>query len=190
MIVIDSKGEWIEYVIGQQNAMSLGNLANTLYGDSSIARTVMDHPYASGAAIGIGSGLTAYVASAGVTYGLTELGIIGTQANSINKETLNSINSNVTRITNTINDHLQTKDYTGFARDLSGNPVWSNSMQRYYNHYKEVMDARRGLVSGVQKLTNIMQNNKLDSKAINTVNQAINQANRHIEKIDQILKSH
>lgn len=85
IIFVDPDGNWWKaFFTGQQSWSSfqteLGQAAQQLYNDSSIARIIMDHPYASGAAIGVGSGLTAYGASTAITSGLTQLGIIGTQA--------------------------------------------------------------------------------------------------------------
>ena len=53
MRVVDAGGEWIEYIIGDQNAVSLGNWANNLYNSNSVASYAMDHPIQTGAAAGI-----------------------------------------------------------------------------------------------------------------------------------------
>lgn len=44
--------------------MNFWGAAQQLYNDSNIAKTAMDHPYATGAVLGVGSGLAAYGASA------------------------------------------------------------------------------------------------------------------------------
>jgi len=53
LVVVDANGEWIEYIIGQQNAVSLGNWGNNLYNNNSVARYAMDHPGQTGAVVGI-----------------------------------------------------------------------------------------------------------------------------------------
>ena len=45
LIAKDPNGKWIQYVVGQNNAVSLGNWANNQYQNSSAARFTMDHPY-------------------------------------------------------------------------------------------------------------------------------------------------
>jgi len=191
--MIDPNGEGLwDVVTGQQTwssyVVEIGQGAQTLYESSSVARTAMDHPVGTGVTVGLAAG-AGYSLPAGITYGLTELGILSTQADKINRNTINAVNSNLNKISNIINHHLQVKDYSGFIRDLSNRPVWSHVQQRYFQHYKEVMDARRGLTNTIQRLTNIAQNNKLDTKSLNAINNAINSASQHINKIDKILKS-
>lgn len=53
-----------------------GPAAEYLYNNSNLAKTMMDHPYATGAAIGVGTGLAAYGAVAGMTW----LGLIAPAA--------------------------------------------------------------------------------------------------------------
>ncbi|MBT4210076.1 MAG: hypothetical protein HOE19_04155 [Candidatus Komeilibacteria bacterium] len=55
----------------------LGQAANQLYNDSDTAKAIMDNPGKSSLAIGVGSGLAAYGSSAAITWGLTEVGLIG-----------------------------------------------------------------------------------------------------------------
>ena len=88
IILIDADGNWWKEVFtGKQSIadfrVEVGQAAQYMYDNNSVARTAMDHPYASGAAIGVGSGLAAYGASAAITSGLTQLGILGTQADKV-----------------------------------------------------------------------------------------------------------
>jgi hypothetical protein len=78
----DPTGETLwDVVTGQQSwgsyVVEIGDGANYLYNNNSVARVALDHPIGTGAVVGIGGGLAAYGASVGITYGLTELGLIG-----------------------------------------------------------------------------------------------------------------
>jgi RHS repeat-associated protein len=56
LIAIDPNGEWVEYIIGEKNTVALGNWANNLYDNNSVARYAMDHPYQTGAVMGVVGG--------------------------------------------------------------------------------------------------------------------------------------
>ncbi len=56
LIAIDSNGEWVEYIISERNTIKLGNWANNLYDNNSVARYAMDHPYQTGAVMGVVGG--------------------------------------------------------------------------------------------------------------------------------------
>jgi len=53
LTTIDSTGEWIEKIIGEQNTLALGNWANTLATNNSVAQYALDHPYQTGVASGL-----------------------------------------------------------------------------------------------------------------------------------------
>jgi len=101
-----------------------------------------------------------------------------------------SIDNAVNKIGNTVSDHLTKMDYAGFIRDLSKAPVWSNNLGRNFDHYDEVMSAYKGLQNNVSKLTRYLDNYNLDKKTVDSVNKAIDTAKSHIDRIDNILKSH
>ncbi len=60
--VINGRQSWSQYQV------ELGQTAETLYNNNGLAKTMMDHPYATGAAVGVGGGLAAYGAIAGMTW--------------------------------------------------------------------------------------------------------------------------
>lgn len=55
--VVDPGGEWIEYIIGERNAVSLGNWANNLHDNNAIAGYALDHPVQTGIAAGVLGGI-------------------------------------------------------------------------------------------------------------------------------------
>jgi RHS repeat-associated protein len=68
----DPNGRWYkEFITGQQSwpsfQLELGDAANQLAQNSSAWGFAFDHPYMTGAGVGVGSGLAAYGASAGLT---------------------------------------------------------------------------------------------------------------------------
>jgi RHS repeat-associated protein len=68
----DPNGRWYkEFITGQQSwpsfQLELGDAANQLAQNSSAWGFAFDHPYITGAGVGVGSGLAAYGASAGLT---------------------------------------------------------------------------------------------------------------------------
>ena len=68
ILYIDPNGEWFkEFFTGQQSwsdfSVEVGQVAQALYDSSSLAKTVMDHPVASGVVIGVASGGAAAVAT-------------------------------------------------------------------------------------------------------------------------------
>lgn len=84
VVLYDPNGEWFkEFLTGNQSYSDfreeIGQAANVMYNESAAWKTAMDHPYASGLAVGVGSGVAAYGASAGLTTLSTQyLGGIGT----------------------------------------------------------------------------------------------------------------
>ena len=56
LVAVDPNGEWVQYIIGEKNAVKLGNWAQRQYDNNSVARYAMDHPYQAGAVIGVAGG--------------------------------------------------------------------------------------------------------------------------------------
>ena len=121
-------------------------------------------------------------------YGHIDEGLDALKA--VDKTVGRSIDNAVNKIGNTVSDHLTKMDYAGFIRDLSKAPVWSKNLARNFDHYDEVMSAYKGLQNNVSKLTKYLDNYNLDKKTIDSVNKAIDTAKSHIDRIDNILKSH
>jgi RHS repeat-associated protein len=82
--IVDPDGQWFKEVLtGQQSwssfQLELGQAANQLSQDSAVWNAAISHPVAAGATIGVGSGLAAFGASAGLTALSTQyLGGLGT----------------------------------------------------------------------------------------------------------------
>jgi len=135
-----------------------------------------------------GGYLVAGLALPGGGYGHVDEGVSALKA--VDKTVSKSINNAVNKIGNTISDHLTKTDYAGFIRDLSKAPVWSDNLRRNFDHYDEVMSAYKGLQNNVSKLTRYLDNYNLDKKTVDTINKAIDTAKSHIDRIDNILRSH
>ncbi len=65
----DPNGKWFQdFLMGRQSwnsfSVEVGDAANYLYDNSGTWQTAMDHPYATGAVVGVAGGLTAAVAAA------------------------------------------------------------------------------------------------------------------------------
>lgn len=72
IILIDPDGNWWkELFTGQQSwsdfQVELGQAAQYMYDNNSVAKTAMDHPYATGAVVGVAGGAAAALASTGLT---------------------------------------------------------------------------------------------------------------------------
>ncbi len=101
-----------------------------------------------------------------------------------------SVSSNIGKINNIIRDHLTPKDYSGLNRDVSKNPVWSEKMGRYWDHFNEVFEAQRGLNNAIQKLENIKATNFLNDDVIKSIDSSVKTAKSHVDRISKIIKSH
>ncbi|PWB38765.1 MAG: hypothetical protein C3F02_02545 [Parcubacteria group bacterium] len=79
VILVDPDGNWWkEFIWGNISTLGhgqswsgfqveLGQAAQYMYDNNGVAKIAMDHPYATGAVVSVGSGLVAYGASAGLT---------------------------------------------------------------------------------------------------------------------------
>lgn len=135
----DPTGQWFWEVLTNQQSFAdfkveLGGAAQILYDSSPLAKTAMDHPVGAGAVIGLGSGLAAYGASAGITYGLTGLGIGGTQADKAAHNIIDRpwssgrVGSSIQNLTDHFNKH--------------GGEFNTNSVSDYYNKANNFINSK------------------------------------------------
>lgn len=90
-------------------------------------------------------------------------------------------------VVNTITQHLTDMDYRGVKRDLAGNPV-PNGKGGYFNHIKEMQDSYRALNKAKRSLEGSLKNPNLGSHEKNLLKDALDNTQKHIQKIDNMFE--
>jgi hypothetical protein len=97
--------------------------------------------------------------------------------------------ANISKVYRLIRDHLSEKDIAGMIRDVSRNPV-TKPGGGVWDHYKEVTEAVGGLRNVVAALEGSLKNPNLAPAVRAEIEQAIQQANNYIQRIEAIIRSH
>lgn len=96
------------------------------------------------------------------------------------KSTLNTIN-------NTVTQHLTDMDYSGVERDIAGDPV-PNGRGGYFDHIHEMKDSYRALTKAKRSLEGSLKNPNLGENERRMLEEALETANVHIQRIDELFK--
>ena len=166
--IVDPSGEWWKEVFTRKQSLSdfkveVGQAAQYLYDNNAIWKASMDHPVGTGAVVGVGSGLAAYGAAAGITYGLTELGFMGSQVDKIDrigrglsKYSVNKPNVTNSNLKNIMNDLYRqgAKIGNGSTADAIRHELKTGNNVGSRNHFIKGEQYIRSLNKWINKNTN------------------------------------
>ena len=96
--------------------------------------------------------------------------------------------STLLSVSNTISDHLTEKDYSGVVRDLANDPIPKGNTGKHWDHIAEMKDAYNSLVRSKRSLEGSIKNPNLSMPERSILQEALNQVNYHINRINDLFE--
>lgn len=167
LVAVDPNGKWIEYIIGDKNAVNLGNLAS----NNTVARYATDHPVSTVATLSIGGGAIAagsvLVAGGSITCGIlcsTVLSTAGTIANLFSSRADKALSA----LNNT--ENLMSQTQRQMISETIENPKLQNIFSNLYKASDKLPGGTSGAIQYEQATGKLMSPSGHLEKGMTTIN--------------------